>query len=308
MTTKHHFRFGMQIRAAGTRREWAEKVRKTEALGYDILLTPDHIGERFAYAPALTAAAAATTTLRLGTLVLDNDFRHPALLAAEAATLDLLSDGRFELGMGAGWMGDDYTISGIPFDSPAVRVGRLEEAVHIIKDSFGDAPVTHHGEHFTINGLVGYPRPVQQPHPPILLGAGGKRMLAIAAREADIVGLISPGLRQDGLPDVSGETVAKQVAYLRECAGERADEIELNILLQRLVVTDNTQSALDEVSREWGIAVETLRESPCVLIGSTDQIVDTLRCRRERYGISYYVTRDLHMEEFAPVVSALGGV
>src|SRR5207253_6767082 len=171
------------------REHWVQQARRAEELGYSTFLLPDHYVNDLATTPALAIAAEATNTLRVGSFVFDNDFRHPAAVAKEAATLDLLSDGRFELGIGAGWHGPEYQQTGIPFEPPGVRVGRLEEAVTIIKALFGEEPVNFSGKHYTINGLVGLPKPVQRPHPPILIAGGGKRVLSLAAREADIVGL-----------------------------------------------------------------------------------------------------------------------
>ncbi|MEO5953821.1 MAG: TIGR03621 family F420-dependent LLM class oxidoreductase, partial [Chloroflexia bacterium] len=189
MANKRLFRFGVVSASTESRKDWVELARKAEDLGYSTFLLPDHFVNPLAAVPALSVAAAATTTLRVGSFVFDNDFRHPAMLAKEAATLDLLSDGRFEIGIGAGWHGPEYEQTGIPFDPPGVRVGRLEEAVAIIKKFFTGEPVTFAGNHYTINGLVGLPTSVQRPHPPIFLAGGGKRVLSLAGREADIVGL-----------------------------------------------------------------------------------------------------------------------
>lgn len=308
MTHPRPFRFGVQVGSTGSAEEWREAARRAEALGYDILLAPDHIGGRFAYAPALMAAAAVTTTLRIGPLVLDNDFRHPALTASEAATLDVLSEGRYELGIGAGWMLEDYERTGIPFDPPGVRVSRFQESVRIIKGLFGDEPVTFSGEHYTVTDLEGFPKPAQQPHPPLLLGAGGKRMLSFAAREADIVSLIPLALPQGGLSlAVDAQSVADQVDHLRAAAGERFNEIELNILNQVLEVTDTPRPSVEALSERWGLSPEDIEESPHVMIGSVESIIESLLERRERFGISYVVIRLVAMEEFAPVVARLRG-
>lgn len=308
MASKYPFRFGIQIHTADTRRDWEEKARKAESLGYDTLVIPDHIGGRLAYGPALMAAAAATTTLRIGTLTLDNDFRHPALVASEVATLDLLSDGRFELGIGAGWMLEDYEKSGIPFDPPAERVDRFEESVRIIKGLFGDGAFSQDGRYYKITDLDGFPKPVQKPHPPILIGAGGKRMLSFAAREADIVGLVPPALSQGGLSlQIDALSVEKQARYLRKQAGERARDLELHMLNQFLSITDNAWSAAEDLGGRWELPAETILDSPHVVIGSTDAVVEGLVRDRERFGISYIVVREHSMDEFAPVVARLGG-
>lgn len=174
------FRFGVQIASAGSAQEWADLARRAEELGYSSVFMPDHFGEQLAPVPALMAAADATTDLRIGALVFGNDYKHPVVLAKEAATLDVLSGGRFEFGIGAGWMNTDYEESGIQHDRPGVRIDRLAESVQICKGLFGEDPVTFEGEHYRISGLNGMPKPVQRPHPPVLIGGGGKRVLSLA--------------------------------------------------------------------------------------------------------------------------------
>src|SRR5256712_13883228 len=181
------FRFGVQEHSAPSGKAWRDRARLVEALGYQALFLPDHCGEQLAPIVALLSAADATSTLRVGSLVFDNDYRHPVVLAKEVATLDLLSDGRFDFGLGAGWMASDYERSGIPLDSPGVRIERMEEALAIIKGLLAGGVVSFSGKHYRIASLEGHPSPVQKPHPPILLGGGGRRMLRVAAREADIV-------------------------------------------------------------------------------------------------------------------------
>jgi len=195
------FRFGGAAFSAPSWPQWADNARRLEDLGYSTLLISDHFNPRnFAAIPALTAAALATTSLRVGCTVFDNDFRHPALLAKEAATLDLLSDGRLEFGIGAGWKKDvDYDRTGIPFDPPGTRVGRLEEAVRLIKRLWTEEAVTFAGRYYHVHELENRPRPMQRPHPPIFIGGGGKRLLSFAAREADIVGVAAQALPEGGL-------------------------------------------------------------------------------------------------------------
>jgi probable F420-dependent oxidoreductase len=187
VTKVRTFRFGVQEHRAPSAKAWKEKAREVESLGYATLYLPDHFTDQVGPIAALMAAADATTTLRVGSLVFDNDYRHPVVLAKEAATLDLLSEGRLDLGLGAGWMASDYEQAGIPFDSAGTRISRMEEALTIIKGLFTGEPFTFAGEHYRLTSMEGSPRPVQRPHPPILLGGGGRRMLRIAAREADIV-------------------------------------------------------------------------------------------------------------------------
>ncbi|HEV2106822.1 MAG TPA: TIGR03621 family F420-dependent LLM class oxidoreductase [Thermomicrobiales bacterium] len=315
--TQRPFRFGIQFagtrtRGAGARTEWTEQARKAEALGYDILVMPDHLGGQFAIGSALAVVAEATTALRIGTLVLQNDLRHPALVAMEAATLDVLSDGRFEIGLGAGGsFMPDYEWTGIPFDPPGTRVGRLEESLLVIKGLFAEGPVTFTGQHYTITDLEGQPKPIQEPHPPILIGGGGPRMLSLAAREADIVSILAPMLPGGGQFRMEGSTaaaVSEQVELIRRAAGTRFPAMELNILLQRLVVTEDVRQAREDLSREWvPLTPEEVGETPYLLIGTVDEIVATLQARRDHWGISYVVVFGEHLDAFAPVVAELAG-
>jgi probable F420-dependent oxidoreductase len=277
------------------------------------LLVPDHFVNDLSPVPALSIAAEATNTLRVGSYVFDNDFRHPAMVAKEAATLDLLSDGRFELGIGAGWHGPEYEQVGIPFDPPGVRVSRLEEAVTVIKALFGEEPVTFSGKYYTINGLVGLPRPAQRPHPPIFIAGGSKRVLSLAGREADIVGLHLRTYADGSGGDISSTSVdatQEKLDWVREAAGDRFDQLEFNVLAPRLAITDNPRQAADDLAAKAnrpGLTPELLLESPNALIGTVDEIVDTLQMRRERYLISYIVVIDEDVETFAPVVARLAG-
>jgi probable F420-dependent oxidoreductase len=314
MTRQRPFRFGAHDLNADSRAEFVAKARKAEDLGYATLLVSDHFVGPYAPVAALAVAAETTQTLRVGSLVFDNDFRHPAVLAKEAATLDLLSDGRFELGIGAGWHVPDYELSGIPFDAPAVRVSRLEESLHIIKGLFSETPLTYAGAHYTITNLNGLPKPVQRPHPPIYVGAGGKRLLSIAAREADIIGFSVHRL-PDGSPDLASitpEGTAQRVAWVREAAGDRFNDLELSMLCVAVEVTDDRWKVAEQLAGQFGLtalgmSVEQVLAVPQLLIGTVDQIVEGLQARRERYGISYVIVFEKSMEAFAPVVARLAG-
>ncbi len=313
MTDKRRFRFGVSPGRAESRKHWVEQARKAEDLGYSTFLLPDHYVNELAAVPALAIAAEATSTLRVGSFVFDNDFRHPAMVAKEAATLDLLSDGRFELGIGAGWHGPEYEQTGIPFDPPGVRVSRLEEAVTIIKSLFGEEPVNFSGKFYTINGLTGLPRPVQRPHPPIFMAGGGKRVLSLAAREADIVGLhlktYADGSGGD-MTSTSADATLEKLEWVRQAAPDRFLNLEFNVLVPRLAVSDNPRQAAEEMASKAarpGLTTELLLETPNALIGTVEGIVETLEMRRERYSISYIVVIDEDMETFAPVVTRLNG-
>jgi len=305
------FRFGVNVRTAGSGADWADKARKVEALGYSVLCVPDHLAELLAPLPALAAAAAATKHLRVGTAVLNNDFRHPVVLAREAATLDVLSDGRLELGLGAGHMQSEYEQVGLAFDPGATRVERLEEAVVIVKRLLEGEPVTFGGRHYRVTGHTIHPRPIQRPRPPVFIGGNAPRLLTVAAREADIVGLTGITFRRGGKePDVSdfrASVVDERVRLVRETAGDRS--LELNALVQRVIVTDDRRKAAEElaVGRWAQLTPEEILESPYVLVGTEDRIVEDLQARRERWGISYVTTHELFMDAFAPIVARLVG-
>jgi probable F420-dependent oxidoreductase len=291
----------------------AEAARWTEANGFSTLLVADHLVARLIDPfPALTAAAAATTALRVGTFVLNNDLRHPVMVAREAATVDLLSDGRFELGMGAGHMRSEYEEAGIRFDRGAVRVERLAESVRILKGLLSGGECTFSGEHYRVQGH-GVPAPVQKPRPPLLIGGNGRRLQELAAREADTVGFVGFSHRKGGrevdLEDFGPEALDRQVAAVRDAAGERFAELELNALVQRAVVTDDPEAAAAELAAEDGWPdPEAVLRSPYLLIGSLDSIAEQLIERRERFGVSYWSLFDGRGgRDLAPVVACLAG-
>ena len=304
------FRFGVTAPTPDAGTDWIERARRVERLGYSILVVPDHFRDHLAPVPALTAAALATTRLRVGSLVFSNDFRHPAVLARDAATIDVLSGGRFELGLGAGWLRAEYDQAGIPFDAPGTRVERLEEAVTIIKGLLAGERVTFAGRHYTVADLEGRPTPVQRPHPPLAIGGGGRRTLTLAAREASIVGLV-PRARRDGggldLTDLSDAATREKIDWVRAAAGARFDSLELHALIQAVGVGEGRTVAADQLAARFKVALEVVLETPYVLLGTIEQICDTLQQRRERYGISYLTVFERDMEAFAPVVTRLAG-
>jgi probable F420-dependent oxidoreductase len=261
--------------------------------------------------PALLAVAEATSSLRIGSFVLDNDFRHPVMLAKEVATLDVLSGGRFELGLGAGWQRSEYEQAGISYDAVGTRVSRMEESVHIIKELFTDKAVSFSGTYYNVTDMKGYPRPVQQPHPPLLIGGGGKRVLSFAAKEATIVG-IGVKVRADGhgldardtLPSVTDQ----KIAWVREAAGVRFKDLELNVIVFDVMATDDRLPAARRLAdRVGGLNAEQALEIPHALIGTEDQICEDLLKRRERYGISYTAIFEEDMDAFEPVLERLAG-
>jgi len=312
MRLPHHpFRFGVQAPGAPSRGAWAELARRAEDLGYSVLSVADHLRDQFATTPALMAAADATTTLRLGSIVYCNDLHHPAVLAKEAATLDLLSDGRLELGMGAGWMPEDYTATGIPMDPAGVRIDRLDEAVRIVKALFGPDPVHLTGDHYRIDGLVGAPQPRQRPHPPIFLGGGGRRMLSLAGREADIVGL-NIDMRSGRIGTESGATATaeatlQKVRWVADAAGDRFVDLEIQVRVELATVTDDPVGLATALGPAFGLSAEEALASPHALAGPVGQLVEVCEQRRQRFGISYVTVPVEAMDELAPVVATLAG-
>ena len=306
------FRFGINARDTRSRTEWQDKARKVEALGYAVLLVPDHLSAMLATIPAVMSAADATTSLRIGTNVLNNDLRHPVLLAREAATIDLLTDGRLELGLGAGYVRAEYDQAGLRFDRGGMRVDRLAESVTIIKALLAGAEVNVVGQHYRVTGHTIYPLPVQRPHPPIMIGGNGPRLLALAAREANIVNLTGITFAQGGTAiDMSGWTVTgvdERMRLVREAAGPRFDRLELSVQVQQVIVTEHRREAAEEFQRHRPqLSVDEILEVPYVLIGTVDEMVEALHERRDRWGISYYVTFDPYADVLAPVVARLAG-
>lgn len=305
------FRFAVQAGGPATGPEWADLAREVESLGYSGLSMPDHFGDQLAPFTALGAAAAATRTLRLGALVFDNDYRHPVVLAKEAATLDLLSGGRLELGLGAGWLTTDYEQSGIPCDPPAVRIERMVEGLRVVRGLMGEGEFSFRGEHYTITGMDGRPKPVQRPHPPLLIGGGGRRILSIAGREADIAG-IGANLRSGRIGphlvgNVTAEATARKVGWVREAAGDRFDEIELHMQVFLFQLTDDRAAVASGIAQFMDTTVEEVLGTPIVLLGTEHEVADQLERQRETYGVSYLTVAEDSMRAFAPVVARLAG-
>lgn len=312
MSHPRRFRFGIQLSTAASATDWADLAREAEDLGYSTLFVPDHFGDQLGPAPALTAAAAATTDLRVGTLVLDNDYRHPVVTAKDMASVDVLSGGRLELGIGAGWMASDYDESGMTMDPAPTRVDRLEEALGVLRGLFAPGAFSYEGRHYRITALDGQPLPVQRPHPPLIIGGGGPRVLALAGREADIVG-INPAIRSgrvdgDAARDGAAETTDRKLAWVREAAGPRYPDLEIQFLQFAFVVTDDRDTTLDGMAALFGLSPADLAAYPHALVGTTDQIADDLVARRERWDASYVVVQGVDaMRAAAPVVARLAG-
>jgi probable F420-dependent oxidoreductase len=305
------FRFGVQLSKAESGAAWRATARKIEHLGYSTLFIPDHFDDQFGPLVALTVAAEATSTLRVGSLVFGNDYRHPMVLAKEIATLDLFSEGRVEFGLGAGWQTSDYEQSGITADTAGTRISRMAESLAVIKSLWSVGEATYRGEHYQVTGALGTPAPTQRPHPPIIIGGGGQRVLGIAAREADIVG-VNPSLAAgyigpEVLETTSGEYYHQRIEWIRQAAGKRFDDLEFQCLTFLVQIVPNREEVIARLASVMSVTPEQIDGSPAAMIGSTDQIIEILRERRERFGFSYIVVHEAEMEAFAPVVAALSG-
>jgi len=317
MSKKHPFRFGCMNEQMKPANEWREHVRKMETLGYDIMLLRDHFlpdvfGDTFGPIAALMSAADATHKLRVGSMVMCNDFRHPAVLAKEIATIDYLSGGRFELGLGAGWMRAEYEQMGLTLDNPGIRIERLAEAVQVLRGLLAEGPFTHSGDHYQIRELDGFPKPLQM-RTPILIGGGNERILKLAGRLADIVGIlvtnVASGVVVNDPSGRSSAAVLQRIQWVKEGAGDRFEDIELNTAID-VVITDDRQSATESFieQRNWqGISAEQVWDMPNVFIGTLDHIMTEMYARREIFGFSYYWVSDALMDSFAPLVLKLSG-
>lgn len=311
MSAKRPFRFGVQEHHAGTAAEWRERARAYESMGYEALYLPDHFDKQPGPIASLAAAAGATTTLRIGSLVFDNDYRHPVVLAKEAATLDVLSDGRLDLGVGAGWLVRDYEKAGLQFDPAGTRIDRLAEAIQILKGLFAGGKFSFTGKHYSIHELEGFPPPVQKPHPPFLLGGGGKKMLTLAGREADIVhmnfnlseGRMNAKMVRTGLASTTDE----KIEWIREAAAERFDQVELGLTIFRASVTEERDAVAAAFAPMMELEPRDILELPHFLVGTIEQIVEDLEARRERFGVSHIVLPDDAADALAPVVERLAG-
>lgn len=310
------FRFAVQLEAPLEGRTWTDSCRELEDLGYSSLLVPDHLDEGLGPIAAMAAAAAVTTELRVGALVLDCDFRHPAVLARELATIDQLSAGRLEVGIGAGWKRTDYDCSGIPMDRPGVRVSRMIEHARILKAYLSGNQVDLNGEHYEVTGLPADISTHVPGGPPFLIGGGATRLLRFAGGFADIVGVnpsihsgeIDAAAARDGMP----ERIDEKFSWVREGAAGRPEgsgfeDIEFNAWLAAAEITDDRDSIAEMLGEMFGVEPGTGLESPIVLVGTRSQVTEDLQARRERWGYSYTVIPGDRAHDFAPVVGALTG-
>jgi probable F420-dependent oxidoreductase len=305
------FRFGIQASKSASRKEWVDIAQRAEAHGFDVLTMPDHFDDQLAPVPALMTAADATTSLRIGALVWDNDYKHPVVLAKELATMDLLSDGRLEIGIGAGWMRSDYDAAGMQYDTPGVRIDRFIEGVAIIRGLMKPDPFSFEGNHYTITNMTGLPRPVQQPCPPVLVGGGGKRVLTYAAQEVDIIGIngtLTAGVvGAEAIASMTAEAVDEKVAVVANAGAHRLGEIEMNVRAFFVNVTDDRANAVSSMANLIRVPEEMIVNTPFALIGSPSSIIEDLIARREKWGFSYVIVGAQDIESFAPVVAALRG-
>jgi probable F420-dependent oxidoreductase len=307
----HRFRFGVEMMEPFEGMSWADSARQLESLGYSTLFAPDHFDEGYGPVTAMATAAMATTSLCVATAVFCIDFRHPAVLARELASIDQLSGGRLEIGLGAGYQVNDYRASGIPMDPPKVRVDRLIEYVAVLRGLFADGPFDFDGEHYAISDLDGSPEPFKPGGPPILVAGGGKRLLRFAAQNADIVG-VNPSLpsseeRATARFDGVAERIDEKLELVRAAAGTRFDDLVIHGWLQLARVTDDGLGVAESVAASTGLSVDGVLSSPFVLAGTVEQIVERLHERRERWGYSYYTIQQPVAHEFAPVLARLTG-
>lgn len=318
------FRFAVQSFHAESASEWREGARKAEGQGYSTLHLADHVLgpgpaleathhplQTLAAVPAMAVAAEATTTLRIGCRVFCIDYRPAAVLAKEAATLDFLSEGRLELGLGAGWLRGEYEAIGIDFDPIGTRIDRLAETIDFLKAHMRPGQLDERGEHVSVRGYEGAPQPVQRPHPPIMVGGGSRRILSLAAREADVVSLNfnnrSGVLGAEGVRSGTADATAEKVGWIREAAGPRRDALELEIGCYFAFVGPRTERIAEGMGASMGLSADEMRAHPHGLFGEVSEVCDELERRRERYGISYITVGVEARDAFAPVVARLAG-
>ena len=305
------FRFGVEMMAPFDGMSWTDSAKEVEALGYSTLFVPDHFHEGYGPITAMATAAMATTTLKVGPMVLACDFRHPAVLARELASIDVLSQGRLEVGLGAGYQETDYDRSGIVMDAPGIRVSRLIEHATVLRRLFGDNPVTFDGQHYRITDLNGTPKPFRPGGPPIIIAGGGKRLLTFAATTADIIG-VNPSLPSAKYRAHAGRialeaAIDEKFEWIRASAGDRFESLEFNAWLSVALVANDATAIAEKMSDRFAAAPADVLASPIILVGTETQIEDRLHHRRERWGYSYHVLQADRAHEFAPIVQRLTG-
>ncbi len=309
MTHPRDFRFGVEILEPFEGMTWMDSARRLQDLGYDTLFVSDHFDEGYGPLTGMAAAAAATTTLHVASAVFAPDFRHPAELARELASIDLISEGRLEVGIGAGYTVADFATTGIPMDAPGVRVDRMIEYVAVLRGLFKNEPLTFEGTHYTITALQGVPRPFTPGGPPILIAGGGKRMLTFAAQYADIIGVNTnlptsearAASTRDGVPS----SIDEKLGWIRDAAGARFADIELHAWVSYAQVTEHSDEIIEGLTDRFDASAEDVRSSPKVLVGEVGEIVERVHALRDRWGYSYFTIQQPAALEFADVVARL---
>jgi len=309
------FRFLADAREIVPGPELADRARRAEQMGYHALVIPDHLIKQLSPTVAMATLAAATSTLRVAAFVTNNDLRHPAVLAQDLASIDVLSGGRLDVAIGAGWNKPEYDAIGLPFDPTPVRQARLAEAITVLKGAFAGEEFSFAGEHYTITNYTGYPVPVQRPHPPFFIGGGGRRTLTLAGREADIVGL-APRIRKNAEVDTASLTLAatrEKIGWVREAAGDRFESLEFNIYpsVWPVTVTDDlrgeARKVIDHLRANTGVELteDEVIDSPHLFLGSVDRLVEKFQQLREELGINSVLLGDIG--ELEPVLERLAG-
>jgi probable F420-dependent oxidoreductase len=307
----HPFRFGISFGGISGRNDLVTAIHRAEAAGFEVACTADHISSRLSVMPLLSLAAEASA-MRVSPMVIANDYRHPVVVARDGASLDILSEGRFELGIGTGWIKEQYDSVGLAYDPPSVRVDRLEEALQVILGCWSGEPFTFTGTHYQVEDVT-CPRPAQQPRPPVLIAGSGRRMLTLAGRVADMVGISAVGGANSGLADFgpalggSASRIEEQLEWVKAGAGRRFDDVVISVYAHHLQVGDDIEGIADELAATWNTTPEQVLDSPHVLLGATGEIIETLQERRERHGISYVVFLGADLADAEPVVSTLAG-
>jgi probable F420-dependent oxidoreductase len=305
----HKFRFGAKAVKAGSAKEWTDTVRQVEDLGYESFHMDEHFGNQLAVVPALMAAADATSTLLVGPHVAGVDFHNPVMFAKECATIDLLSEGRFTLGIGAGWSEKDYAIAGVHQDAAITRIGRLREAVQVMKGLWAEGPFSFDGEHYRVAEVDAVPKPYSPI--PIMIGGGGAKILALAAEEADIVGInpkiVGRKINPESMATTAADAMDEKLDAVRSAAGGRFDELELQVQIFKTVVTDKPQEAAEQLAPAFGMEPEVMLGAPFFQLGTVDQIIENIQAMRERWGISYVLFQSDGIVPMGPVVERLAG-
>lgn len=310
MPTPRPFRLAMQMTAAPSGAAWCDLARRFEGEGYDTLSLPDHLGPQFAPVPALAAIAVVTQRVKLSMFVLANDLRNPAVLAKEITTLDVLSGGRVELGMGAGWNAAEYAAQSVPFDKPSVRIERLAEAIAILRRAFAGERFSHEGPHYRVVDLDVLPRPVRPDGIPFVLGGGARKMLTLAAQQGDVVGIATNNSLRTaevgGSTGLADDVVAEQVGWVRDAAGDRFAGLELNLRVLGVAVRPTREEGIEALAADLGDPA-MLARSPFVFAGPVEAIHEQMIRYREELGISYYTVSQRHADQLAPLVARVAG-